>query len=195
MDNSLDKMFSACQTKSVINSDGSDFGSESRSARTSKESFMGMFTEALKDGLGAGEKFKLAEGENQVRVLSEPRMVESTFKGNLNRKWLAWIIERKDGVTKLFYMPKTIVSHLADIESMKFYAFDAPRMPYDVIIKAKHAGTIDAEYTVIASPKQEPLTADELEQVKTLKRIDEVVSKLMERQAGMVDEPAVHNAA
>jgi hypothetical protein len=27
------------------------------------------------------------DGENQIRVLSEPRMVESTFKGNLNRKW------------------------------------------------------------------------------------------------------------
>ena len=45
---------------------------------------------------------------------------------------------------KLFYNPRTIISQLADIESMKFYAFDAPPMPYDVIIKAKNAGTIDA---------------------------------------------------
>jgi hypothetical protein len=152
---------------------------------------MGMFGEALKDGLGSGEKFKLADGENQIRVLSEPRMVESTFKGNLNRKWLTWVIDRKDGGMKLFYMPKTIVSALADIESMKFYAFDAPPMPYDVTVKAKHAGTIEAEYTVIANPKHEPLTPQELEQMKTLRPIDEVVSKLLERQAGGETETTV----
>lgn len=156
---------------------------------------MGMFGNALKDGLGSGEKFKLAEGENQIRVLSEPRMVESYFNGKLSRKWLAWIIDRKDSATKLFYMPKTIVSALADIESMKFYAFEAPPMPYDVIIKAKHAGTIDAEYTVIANPKIEPLTPAELEQMKTLKPIDEVVTKLLERQTGGESEPAVQQVA
>jgi hypothetical protein len=156
---------------------------------------MGMFTDALKDGLGSGEKFKLAEGENQIRVLSEPRMVESTFKGNLNRKWLAWVIDRKDGVMKLFYMPKTIIGQLADIESMKFYAFDSPPMPYDVIIKAKHAGTIDAEYTVIADPSRKALTPEELEQMKTLKPIDEVVSKLLERQTGGEQEATIQNAA
>jgi hypothetical protein len=37
---------------------------------------MGMFTDALKDGLGSGEKFKLRNGENQVRLLSEPKMLE-----------------------------------------------------------------------------------------------------------------------
>jgi hypothetical protein len=49
---------------------------------------MGMFSDALKDGLGSGEKFKLVDGENQIRILSEPKMIETTFKGNLNRKWL-----------------------------------------------------------------------------------------------------------
>ena len=156
---------------------------------------MGMFAEALKDGLGSGEKFKLTNGDNQVRVLSEPHMVESHFNGKLNRKWLTWIIDRKDGQMKLFYMPKTIVSMLADIETVKFYAFDAPPMPYDVTIKAKGAGTIEAEYNVIASPELKPLTAQELEQMKTLKPIDEVVSKLLESQSSTSDEPVVHQAA
>jgi hypothetical protein len=152
---------------------------------------MGMFTDALKDGLGSGEKFKLTDGENQIRILSEPKMIETTFKGNLNRKWLTWVIDRKDGVMKLFYMPKTILKAIADYENNSFYKFDGTPMPYDIVIKAAHAGTIDAEYTVIASPKREELTAEEKEQMKTLKPIEEVVSKLLAAQAGGETESAV----
>jgi hypothetical protein len=78
---------------------------------------------------------------------------------------------------------------------MRFYAFDGPPMPYDVVVKAKHAGTIGAEYTVIASPKAEPLTAAELEQLKTLKPIDEIVSKLLDRQNGGDTDTSVQQAA
>ena len=132
---------------------------------------MGMFTDALKDGLGSGEKLKLVDGENQIRILSEPKMVESMFNGKLNRKWLTWVIDRKDGIMKLFYMPKTILKAIADYENNSFYKFDGAPMPYDIIVKAQRAGTIEAEYTVIASPKREDLTTEELEQMKTLKPI------------------------
>lgn len=88
-------------------------------------------------------------------------MVESTFKGNLNRKWLTWVIDRKDGIMKLLYMPKTILKAIADYENNSFYKFDGAPMRYDIIIQAVHAGTIDAEYTVITSPKREDLTAEE----------------------------------
>ena len=37
---------------------------------------MGVFNETLKEyGLGSGEKFKVQEGKNVIRVLSEPRVV------------------------------------------------------------------------------------------------------------------------
>jgi hypothetical protein len=104
------------------------------------------------------------------------------------------VIDRKDGNMKLFYMPKTILSQLADIESMKFAACPAPPMPYDVIIQAKNAGTIDASYTVITSPKQESMTEAEVEQMKALKPIEEVVIRLLERQAGGESEPSVQQA-
>jgi hypothetical protein len=57
-------------------------------------------------------------------------------------------------------------------------------MPYDIVIKAKNAETIDAEYTVMPKPKRENVTPEELAQIKTLKPIDEVVSKLLANQAG-----------
>jgi hypothetical protein len=46
---------------------------------------------------------------------------------------------------KLFYMPKTILKAIADYENNSFYKFEGAPMPYDVVIKAAHAGTIDAE--------------------------------------------------
>jgi hypothetical protein len=160
---------------------------------------MGMFTDALKDGLGSGEKFRLKDGENQIRVLSEPKMLESTFNGKMSRKWLTWIIDRKEekpeARMKLFYMPKTILKAIADYEDNAFYKFEGAPMPYDIIIKAKGAGTIDVEYTVMASPKREELSAEELELMKTLKPIEEVLSKILAAQAGGDSEPAMQQAA
>lgn len=96
---------------------------------------------------------------------------------------------------KLFYMPKTILKQIADYEDDKFYSFDGAPIPYDVIVKAIHAGTIDAEYTVMASPKREDLTEDEKKQMASLRPIEEVVSKLLEAQAGGSEEPTVQRAA
>ena len=82
---------------------------------------MGMFSDALKEyGLGSGEKLKLADGDNQIRVLSEPRFIQTMFKGNLTKKFVMWVIDRKDGKVKLFYAAKTIVDYLADLENNAF---------------------------------------------------------------------------
>jgi hypothetical protein len=95
--------------------------------------------------LGSGEKFKLAKGE--AGVDHRPQ----------------------DGVMKLFYMLKTILKQWPITRTMSFYKFSGAPMPYDIIIKAKNAGTIDVEYTAMASSKAEALTVAELEEMKGLK--------------------------
>jgi len=157
---------------------------------------MGMFKEALKEAPETGSTMKLANGENQLRILTEPKYIETMFKGNINRKWLTYVLDRKDGnKAKLFFMPRTIVEAIGDCEENNFYKFDTLPMPYDIIIKAKNAGTISAEYTVMASPKPEPLTAEEQAVVKALKPIDEVVARLLEAQSGAGSEAATGAAA
>ena len=82
-------------------------------------------------------------------------MVESHFNRKLSRRWLTVVIDRKDSGAKLFFMPKTILKAVADYqdnEFHKFHKFEGAPMPYDVIIKAKNAGTIEGEYTMMASP-------------------------------------------
>jgi hypothetical protein len=156
---------------------------------------MGQFTEALKDAPeSSGATFKLVTGENKIRVLTEPKYIETMFKGNMSRKWLTYIIDRKDGQLKLFFMPKTIVKAIADYEDNEFYKFDKLPMPYDIIIKAQNAGTIEAEYLVIASPKREDLTPAEAEMLKNAKPIDEVISKILESQQPP-SETAISQAA
>jgi hypothetical protein len=154
---------------------------------------MGMFNDALKEyGLESGEKLKFKDGNNQFRILSEAKMVRTMFKGTWNTKWVAWVVDRADGKVKLIYMPKTVVEALADYEEESAFKFDAPPMPYDIIVKARSAGTIDAKYTVIPVTTKKLITEAELAEFKAKKPIEKVVSKLLEMQAGSSDaEPAV----
>lgn len=146
---------------------------------------MGQFTQALREAPeNNGTTFKLVNGENVVRVLTEPKFIETMFKGNTSRKWLTYVIDRKDKQIKLFFMPKTIVKAIADYEENEFYKFEKLPMPYDISIKATNAGTIEAEYSVIASPKREEVTEAEFEALKALKPIEEVASALMAAQGG-----------
>jgi hypothetical protein len=62
---------------------------------------MGVFNKTLKKyGLGSGEKFKVQEGKNVIRILSEPRVVQSVYQGQPNTKFLAWVLDRADGKIK-----------------------------------------------------------------------------------------------
>jgi hypothetical protein len=79
---------------------------------------MPIFEDALKEyGLGSGEKLKLADGENQIRVLFEPKFIQTMFKGNVSKKFVMWVIDRKHGKQKLLHAAKTIVNYLADPRS------------------------------------------------------------------------------
>ena len=51
---------------------------------------MGVFNEPLREyGLGSGEKFKVQEGKNVIRILSEPRMVQSNWQGESRTQFVA----------------------------------------------------------------------------------------------------------
>ena len=98
-----------------------------------------MLTEALKEApeMG-GQTLKLVNGENAIRVLTEPVYIETMYQGNVTRKWLTYVVDRKDSLVKLFLMPKTILKAIAAYEDNRYYKFSGAPMPYDVIIKAKH---------------------------------------------------------
>jgi hypothetical protein len=85
---------------------------------------------------------------------------------------------------------------LTNIGTLKKKPVPTPATSHDIIIKAKARRLrLMASYTVLASPKREPLTLTEVDQMKTLKPIDEVVSKLLAAQAGGDTKAAVQQPA
>ncbi len=151
--------------------------------------------------------FKLSEGANKIRVLSEGAVIASHWTGSafhtcfgkdkgcsfsheredLNIKFLHWIIDRKDETTKLARFPYTIEKELGAYSANEDWAFDMFPMPYDITITAKNAGMKEVKYSVIPSPKRIELTDKEREDYEAQTPIAEVVERMKEKawkQAG-----------
>lgn len=133
-------------------------------------------------GLGSGEYFKIQENDNRIRVLSQALPHESEYQGKKSVKFVAWVIDRKDGVIKPYFMPLKIVRALAALQDDPEWTFDSVPMPYDINIKAKNAGELNVEYTVIGSPNKTPLTAEEEKALAERDSIETFVQKLAEKE-------------
>ena len=137
---------------------------------------------------GAGKKndfFKFDKsGVYRLRVLSKPLALATHFFGKgvpsnvcygidkgcpfhsgdgPSVKFQTYVIDRTDGKVKLGEIPYSVLSVIADFEEDEDYAFSEYPMPYDVKV------TVDKEnndpkqiYKTLASPKREPMTADEM---------------------------------
>jgi hypothetical protein len=135
-------------------------------------------------GLGKGQYFKVKEGPNKIRLLSECVPYQSEFKGQTNIKFLSWIIDRADNQIKLYFMPTTILNAIGGLQASDDFGFEDVPMPYDITIMAKGAGTKDVEYTVVGARTNTPLTPTELQEFESKPSVDEVIVKLKEKQGG-----------
>ena len=133
-------------------------------------------------GLGKGDYFKVKDGDNKIRLLSPFLPHQSEYNGKTTFKFVAWILDRKDGKVKLYFMPKTIVDEIGVLQANPEYAFEEVPMPYDLTINAENAGTIDVEYKVVAARANTELTPEELKAFEEKPPIAEVVEKLAENQ-------------
>lgn len=145
--------------------------------------FDGALKEAERSGLvSGGDRFKVKEGANRIRLLVEPLPYQSTYQGKKNFKWLIYILDRADEQVKLYFMPHTIAKTIGDLQKSEDYRFYDMPMPYDVTINAKAAGTIDVEYTVVPAKKEVALSKSELEALAKKKPLEEVRKALQEKQ-------------
>src|SRR3990167_7426800 len=145
--------------------------------------FDGALKEAERSGLvSGGDRFKLQEGANRIRLLSEPLPFQGSYQGKKNFKWLTYALDRADGQVKLFFMPHTIFKAVGDLQKSDDYSFFDLPMPYDVTIQAKGAGTKEVQYTVVPAKKEVLLTKEELKALSEKKPLEEVRKALMEKQ-------------
>ena len=136
-------------------------------------------------GIG-GEIFKVKEGQNPIRLVSRTERYVSSYKGNINTKFLCYVIDRADKKVKLYFMPYTIMKMIGDLQITPDYGFEDVPMPYDVTISATKAGTKEVSYTVIPARGNTELSLDELEDMKKQKTLAEVIKALKDKQ---VSEP------
>ena len=141
--------------------------------------------EAEKQGLigGGVDYFKLKEGANRFRLVSECLAHNGEFKGTPTFKWLCLVIDRADGKVKPFFMPHTIYKQIVGLQQSEDYGFKEVPMPYDLTISAIGAGSKEVKYTLMPARKELALTNDEKGLIFAHKSVQDVKQSLDEKTA------------
>lgn len=163
-----------------------------------KVSFGAAREEAEKSGaLSSGDRFKITEGANRIRLMSEFIPHTSYFKknptapgpGERRFQWFGYVLDRKDGQIKTFFMPHTIHKFIEDLQTNEDWSFDEVPMPYDVTLNATGAGTKEVKYSITPSPKRTPITEAEAEAFIAKKPIREIQAAIYEKQEKNSPDP------
>jgi len=139
--------------------------------------------------LGGGGFFKFQEGDNRMRLMSVCLPHTSEFQGRKNFKWLCYVLDRRDGEVKAFFMPHRVYKAIEALQMDPEYSFTEVPMPYDINVKAKGAGTKEVEYTLLPARRATELSEDELEKLEAAKPLEEVKAAIAEKQAKKAPEP------
>lgn len=145
------------------------------------------------EGKVGGDSFKVQNGNNIIRVLTEGVYHESEYKdpksgkGNITKKFVMFVIDRKDGRVKPYFAPYALYKAIANLEPDPFFAFQGMPMPYDVNIKVENAGTLNVEYNVQASPNKSELTPEEVAAAREKGSIADYVKGLKEQDGQAQD--------
>lgn len=134
--------------------------------------------------------FTIKEGNNQMRILSEPELMFQSYKMGIcyhecgfegTPKYLARVLDRADNKVKLYKIPYSIFKTVAGFEADEDFQFSGFPMPYDIKINAKGAGTKEVEYTVMPSPKIIPVDDETMEFLEKQKPVKELINILQEK--------------
>lgn len=139
---------------------------------------------------GSSGWFKMKEGTNQFRILTEPEVMFENFGKGIcyhqcgfegNPKYLARILDRADNKVKLYKIPFTIFETIAGFEKDEELEFSGFPMPYDVKVKAVGAGSKEVKYTVMPSLKRVDIDDSTKNFLDKQKSIKEVIEAMQEK--------------
>jgi len=136
-------------------------------------------------GLGGGF-FKVQEGDNKIRILTQFRALEEEYtnkKGETSKsvKFYCHVIDRSNGSIKLGAFPYSIMKAVASLQMNDDYSFADMPMPYDITINAVGAGTMAVKYSVMPARNNVELTAEEKKALESLD-IDAAIERLKEKK-------------
>ena len=136
---------------------------------------------AKKEGKIQGDRFVWQEGDNKIRLVGEAVLHESEYQGKPTRKWLVYIIDRRDGQVKLCFMAVTIMAQIAALQNSEDWGFE-DAMPYDINVMTTGAGEMGVKYNVQPTKNNSPLTDSEHAQIERLVPIEQKAELLANKQ-------------
>jgi len=155
-----------------------------------KVNFAASREKAEKEGLlGKGDYLKLQEGDNRIRLMSECLEHPGEYQGKPTFKWLCYVLDRRDGRIKPFFMAHTIYKQIEALQVNEDYKFDEVPMPYDITMNAKGAGTKEVVYTVVPARANTPLTPAERALLTGTQPIRDLQAALNKEQTGSDSQP------
>ena len=134
---------------------------------------------------GGGNYLKTPPGATKVRIVSGAVKFWKDFDGkkqylteeaakinpNVKIRYSMWVIDREDGVLKVWECSAPIVRDIVALANNPEYAFeDLP--PYDIIINRVGTTQNDTRYTLTPARQNTALTEIEVEEIKKLKKIE-----------------------
>lgn len=133
--------------------------------------------------LGKGEYFKVKDGDNKIRLVSECLPHAGEYKGKPTFKWLCQVIDLADGKVKPYFMPDGVYKQILSLQMDEDFAFDEVPMPYNINIVTENAGDLTAKYTVRPSPKRIDLTVEQLKAIEDAPTVADLQKKIRENDS------------
>lgn len=149
--------------------------------------------------------FQVQDGENKVRIVSEPAVVRTHWKdkkpynclgekcalcgdsdeqvARVNVTFMFHVIDRSTGEFAVGEFKPSVAKQVREFQKTGEYAYEGDIAPYDITIKKSGKG-LDTEYKVIPARSNSELTDAEKEKVATLKNIKEIRDALVAKRGG-----------
>lgn len=151
-----------------------------------------------RDSVTRSNFYRLQEGDNKLRILSEGAVISKHFFGKgipsicygiskgcpfhgdkapkdengkekqPSIKYSCYILDRIDNQIKLADLPYSVIKKVGEFQKDEDYAFDSFPMPYDIKITYKKDEAPVNMYKVMPSPKREELPEAVLNKVEEL---------------------------
>lgn|ERR1035437_8485612 len=83
---------------------------------------------------------------------------------------------------KLAQFPLSIFLALRDLQNDPEWSFNELPMPYDITINAEGAGKTTVKYSVVASPKREPVASETLETLSKISTPEDFKTAMIKKQ-------------
>ena len=97
-------------------------------------------------------------------------------------KFVCHVLDTTDNQIKMAQFPLTIFLALRDLQNDPEWSFNELPMPYDITINAEGAGKTTVKYSVVASPKREPVAAETLETLSKISTPEDFKTAMIKKQ-------------